>query len=300
MATLPALSANVAAASVQSQLANLANINTPAAAAPLSALALFVNGDIKGGAHAHAFRVATMRNAIEQALKGNADPMKEAAALADGKAKKARAYHAGFAAVQTEVLEGGAPNPAYCMARVQYKGALTLAENKGARELIADKTHHCAIAFFAAFDAVMAVKPVKKVAPVVAPVVAASAPVAAPAPVDAPALALAASAPVDAPEAEGESTYTEVELSVPDAVDTMLTMIKGGMLNTAELALLNAALTACAIDATSDYPTDAVMPTWQYAGFESAEAHRAHAQAKVLSALPAATAANIAAQHAAH
>ena len=54
----------------------------------VSLFAQFVQGDIKGGAHAHAFRTATIRSAIEQMFKGNYSTITEASTLTEGKAKR--------------------------------------------------------------------------------------------------------------------------------------------------------------------------------------------------------------------
>lgn len=214
---------------IASQLKNLPSVNAPTTAAPVHALARFVQGDIKGGAHAHAYRIDTIRTAIEQAYKGNTDALAEAAALSDGKAKKARAYHAGFAAVQSELIDG-AINPAYCMKRVPYMGKLTAPENKGARELIEQGTARSVAAFFAAFDAIMAVKPVPKAKTVPAPTPEPVAPVA-----DAvPALADDESDMVAELLALGQERI--------DMVAKVAAMIRGGELAEDELALLESAL----------------------------------------------------------
>lgn len=119
----------------------------------VSAFARFVQGDIKGGADAHAFRIETIRNAVEQMFKGNYDPINEAATLTEGKAKKARAYHAGFATFGKVGGEGEGD-----VRKVAYVGKLTANENKPARERIASLTEHHTAEFFRAFDKVMAEK----------------------------------------------------------------------------------------------------------------------------------------------
>lgn len=128
----------------------------------VSLFAQFVQGDIKGGAHAHAFRMATIRTAVEQMFKGNYSPIAEAAALTEGKAKKARAYHAGFATfgvVGTDTK------------KVDYVGKLDSVANKEVRAVIEQKTHAATAAFFVAYDAVMSEKaaPKAKTAPAPAP-----------------------------------------------------------------------------------------------------------------------------------
>lgn len=119
----------------------------------VSLFAQFVNGDIKGGQHAHAYRVATIQNAIEQMFKGNYSPITEAAALTEGKAKKARAYHAGFATFGVIGKD---------TKKVDYKGALNSADNKQVRDMIESQTKIATGVFFAAFDAVMAEKATPK------------------------------------------------------------------------------------------------------------------------------------------
>lgn len=113
----------------------------------VSSFAQFVQGDIKGGAHAHAYRISIIRLAIEQAFKGNYTPIGEASTLTEGKAKKARAYHAGFATFGADGIK-----------KVSYIGALNGNDNKAAREEIAAKTDAACNAFFVAFDAVIAEK----------------------------------------------------------------------------------------------------------------------------------------------
>lgn len=227
---------------IGSQLKNLPSVNNPTTAAPVHALARFVQGDIKGGAHAHAFRIDTIRTAIEQAYKGNTDALAEAAALSDGKAKKARAYHAGFAAVQSELLEG-AINPAYCMKRVPYMGKLSAPENKAARDLIEQGTARSVAAFFAAFDAVISVKPAPKAKTVPAP---------APAPVDAlPAI----SNDSEADDSDTVQAIMALEQERIDMVAKVVAMVRNGTLSAEELEALDMALTEAAVDPASAYPT---------------------------------------------
>lgn len=181
----------------------------------VSSLARFVQGDIKGGEHAHSFRKETITHAIEQMFKGNYSPITEAASLTEGKAKKARAYHAGFA---TFGVIGEDTK------KVAYSGALTLAGNAGARDQIASQTKVSAGAFFAAFDAVMAEKPVKKAAPVKAE--------AAPAPTPAPA---------QAPETESVQSGT-IELDT--LITTAIAALNGGMVDADLLEALGDAVRA--------------------------------------------------------
>lgn len=127
--------------------------------APVSSFARFVQGDIKGGEHAHAYRKEVIANAIEQAFKGNYSPITEAQSLTEGKAKKARAYAAGFAALGPI---GSTNADGVGVVKVAYKGALNAHENKVARDEIAAKTAASMCAFFVAFDAVMAEKAAPK------------------------------------------------------------------------------------------------------------------------------------------
>ncbi len=139
----------------------------------VSLFAQFVQGDIKGGTHAHAYRTATIRNALEQMFKGNYSPITEASSLTEGKAKKARAYHAGFATLGTIGTDSK---------KVDYKGKLDSADNKDVRAVIEQKTHAATVSFFVAFDAVMAEKAEPKAKTAPAPAVDAPAVDATPAP----------------------------------------------------------------------------------------------------------------------
>jgi hypothetical protein len=121
----------------------------------VSSLARFVNGDIKGGAAAHAYRKEIITTAVEQAFKGNYSPITEAKGLTEGTAKKTRAYAAGFAAL-------GPIGDVDGIIKVAYVGSLNANENKPAREMIAAKTAASVSAFFVAFDAIMAEKAEKK------------------------------------------------------------------------------------------------------------------------------------------
>lgn len=226
---------------IASQLKNLPSVNAPTT--PVHALARFVQGDIKGGAHAHAYRIDTIRTAIEQAYKGNTDALAEAAALSDGKAKKARAYHAGFAAVQSELIDG-AINPAYCMKRVPYMGKLTAPENKGARELIEQGTARSVAAFFAAFDAVISVKPVPKAKPVPAPEPVATSP--------------AVSNDAEADDSGTVQAIMALEQERIDMVAKVVAMVRNGTLSAEELEALDMALTEAAVQDDSSEDAAAI------------------------------------------
>lgn len=195
----------------------VAHVQTaPATKVAVSTFARFVLGDIKGGEHAKAYRTDTIRAAIEQMFKGNYSPITEAATLTEGKAKKARAYAAGFATfgvVGTDVK------------KVEYKGKLDSKENKEARDRIDSLTAHHTANFFIAFDAVMAEKPVKKAAPVAAP---------APAPEPAPEQA--------APADELESLRAELVAEQDEAVFKVVAMLKLGHLSAEHVDLIAATL----------------------------------------------------------
>lgn len=181
----------------------------------VSSLGLFVNGDIKGGAHAHAFRQSTIRLALEQVFKGNYSPMTEAMTLATGKAKKARAYAAGFATLGVVGQD---------TVKVNYVGALNSADNKAARDEIAQKTEAAFLAFFGAFDAVMAEKAEKKE----------SAPKATDAPVQ-------AAEPVTTGESEGAALH-DAAAAQDSAVRALIAMLNAGQLTGEQLDELGSAV----------------------------------------------------------
>lgn len=180
--------------------------------APESAIAQFVNGDIKGGESAHNYRMTVVESAIREAYKGNSRALIEARTFAEGKGKKAKAYAAGFDAV-------GIPS------RVQYVGKLDSEANEEARAAIASGVAASAFDFEAAFLTVMAVKPaarVKKTDP--APVVVTEATV--------------APEPTVAPEQE----VTVAELDVSDVMLAATNAISGGIASADEVAAIRAAL----------------------------------------------------------
>jgi hypothetical protein len=144
-----------------------------------SSFARAVQADIKGGAYADAHRLATVKAALQQAYQGNYSPMAEALQLADGKTKKARAWHAGLVAAgvtlddgavradyQTAadaMEQGGAPYIPAMVRKVPYVGALALPTNKPVRDIIGAAVEQSASLFAAAFAAVMAEKAERKV-----------------------------------------------------------------------------------------------------------------------------------------
>jgi hypothetical protein len=191
----------------------------------VSTLARFVQGDIKGGTHAHAYRMDTMRAAIEQAFKGNYSPITEAAALTEGKAKKARAYHAGFAALGGI---GSLDSKGVGVVKVAYVGKLDSNDNKAARETILSKTATACGLFFAAFDVVMAEKATPKAKPVAAP-----APAAAPATTEG-----------DAPAMDADTLRHDMAVEQEETVCKVAAMLNLGLLTGQQVDLLNSALAA--------------------------------------------------------
>lgn len=186
----------------------------------VSTFARFVLGDIKGGEHAKAYRMETIRAAIEQMFKGNYSPITEAATLTEGKAKKARAYHAGFATfgvVGTDTK------------KVTYVGRLDAADNKEARDRIESLTEHHTATFFAAFDAVMAEKAVKKSPPAETP---------APAPA---ASTVAEQAPA---EQDADDLRAELATEQEEAVFKVVAMLKLGHLSAEHVLLIETTLAA--------------------------------------------------------
>lgn len=185
----------------------------------VSSFARFVAGDIKGGAAAHAYRVEIIRSALEQMFKGNYQDIREAATLTVGKSKKARAYHAGFAAL-------GDIGTEETNSKVPYIGKLTAPENKPVREQIALRTEAATLAFFGAFDVVMAEKSEVKETKAKDTAPASDA-------------------------AQGTTGGDEVvvsEVKVADLVATLADLIKQNMLDDSELDMIRAALAAHAAD----------------------------------------------------
>lgn len=207
---------------------------TTVTAKPLvSVFAQFVQGDIKGGAAAHAFRTATLRTAIEQLFKGNYSPITEAATLTEGKAKKARAYHAGFATLGVVGTD---------TKKVDYVGALNSAANKAVRDVIEQQTHAATAAFFVAFDAVMAEKgePKAKTAP---------APTATPT-VTAPA--------TEAGELDADTLRHNMAVEQDNAVAQVVALLNLGMLTGEQVDLIDGALIA--LQVRNAMPAHAAQP----------------------------------------
>lgn len=182
------------------------------AKAPESAIAQFVNGDIKGGESAHNYRMTVVEAAIREAYKGNSRALIEARTFADGKGKKAKAYAAGFDAV-------GIPS------RVQYVGKLDSEANEEARAAIASGVAASAFDFEAAFLTVMAVKPAPRAKKTD------------PAPVE---VTTPAPAPAAEPAFEEETVVADLEVS--DVMLAATNAISGGIASADEVAAIRAAL----------------------------------------------------------
>lgn len=202
------------------------SIQTTHHAAPAqSQLARFVVADLKGGEQQHAFRMSLIESAIREALKGNYNPIREATEFAVGKARKAAAYQAGFAAIANAAAafhpdgweKGG-------IAKVAYTGKLDSSHNAEARAAIDLQTGVMSTAFesaFTAHDAKAAAEAKAKAAANKAKKQAAQ-----PAP----------EAPAPVPEA--------VELDVGDAVHAIAAALSSGALNVDEVTALRVALSA--------------------------------------------------------
>ncbi len=190
-------------------MAIIATQTTPTLA-PQGQLGRYVLADLKGGEVKHNYLMSVIATAIHEALKGNARDIKESIALTQGKAKKARAYHAGFAAIAD-------------LAPVKYTGKLDSADNKAVREAIATKAQALEFAFEGAYLVVVnepTVPKAKKTDP--APVKEVKA----------------------ATDAEGAPVMTvdTVVVDIAQAVDAVADALKLGMIESGELALLRLAL----------------------------------------------------------
>lgn len=177
----------------------------------LTRFQLFVQSDIIKGDAAKQYRRAVIADAVQQAFQGNADDIKQAATLAQGKTKISKAYHAGFAVLLSET------NDANCLTKVAYKGKLHLEANKGARDIIESRTLHSVNSFMKAFDTVMDAKPVRKVkeAPTAAPSVSADTS-------DTDSASASPSAPIEA---------TDTGLTMADMVRVVANALRTGMLD---------------------------------------------------------------------
>lgn len=184
--------------------------------APVSTVAQYVAGDIKGGESAHNYRMSVIEGALREALKGNSRPLMEAATFATGKSKKARAYAAGFGALNI---------PTEIPARVKYVGKLDAPENEAARAEILQRVAAMAFDFEAAFLTVISAPTEKK----------ASAPASAPA-TDATDATEASAA--DAPVAP----VAVAELLVSEVLESAVKAIAGGLAMDDEIAALEQAI----------------------------------------------------------
>ncbi len=190
-------------------MAIIATQTTPTPA-PQGQLARYVLADLKGGEVKHNYLMSVIATAIHEALKGNSRDIKEAIALTQGKAKKARAYHAGFAAIAD-------------LAPVKYTGKLDSADNKAVREQIATKAQALEFAFEGAYLVVVnepTVPKAKKADPSKVKEVKATT------------------------DGEGAPVMTvdTVVVDIAQAVDAVADALKLGMIESGELALLRLAL----------------------------------------------------------
>jgi len=204
---------------------------TTKAVAPVSKLALFVVGDIKGGKDAHTYRMSLIGNAIKQALQGNWQPMAEAQRLSTGDSQKARAYRAAFTAAGV-VQDASAPeyegNPDV-LRKVAYVGKLDAPENAPARKLISERAAVFTEAFSAAFLSTIEADKKAKADERAAAKAAAS---------DAP------EAGDKAPAAPAPAGMVVRELGVTESVQTVLMAIKAGTIDADDVAELLTAINA--------------------------------------------------------
>lgn len=187
--------------------------------APVSTVAQYVAGDIKGGESAHNYRMSVIEGALREALKGNSRPLMEAATFATGKSKKARAYAAGFGALNI---------PTEIPARVKYVGKLDAPENEAARAEILQRVAAMAFDFEAAFLTVISAPTEKK----------ASAPASAPATDATDATDATEASAADAPVAP----VAVAELLVSEVLESAVKAIAGGLAMDDEIAALEQAI----------------------------------------------------------
>lgn len=212
---------------IKSQLAALSG--TVPSAAPQSTLARHIAADLKGGETKHNYTMSVIAAAILQAYKGNLRDIPEAVKLCAGKSVKARAYLAGFQAVQESVRP------------VSYKGKLDSAENADVRDRIEGLARAAEFDFEAAYLAVFVNAKIESAANRKAKTV----------PVVAESVAPVAQAESDDSAVDaGES----VTVDIGTAVDAVADAIRFGMLNADELTLIRAAL------AMIDAPVNGYLP----------------------------------------
>lgn len=174
-----------------------------------SQLARYVQADIKGGDFKLSFLQSLITLAVTEAYKNNGRAITEAATFAQGRAKKARAYHAGLAAI-------GECKP------IAYKGKYDSADNAPIREEINLKAQAACARFTEAFNTVMAEK--------AAPKASKPAPEAAPEASAAPVMVL-----------DGDIVET-VEIDANAPVQVVADLLAGGMLSAADVLTIRAAL----------------------------------------------------------
>lgn len=205
------------ATAIKSQLETMSG-KTVTSAAPQSKLAMFVHAELKGGEAKRNFVMSIISSAIVQALKGNSRDIPEAIKFCAGKAKKARAFMAGFQAIAND------------LSPVKYEGKFDAATNAAARAEVVARSASLEFDFKAAYLSVMDEKPEPK-----AP--------------------KAKSATEGDATAEGDATTTtaapvatiNAERAVVDvaaAVDAVAAAMSSGLLDAAELQIIRMALMA--------------------------------------------------------
>lgn len=195
---------------MKSQIAQMSGV-IPATNKPNGMLSRLVQGEIKGGDAKVSFILSIVSQAVREAYKGNDRDIKAALTLCTGKAKKARAFHAGLVALGD-------------IARVVYSGKLDAADNAAARKEINDSTDAATERFKGAFATVMAEKAAPKAAKVETV---------------APAAAATEGTDSDVPSVD---TITVESVDVGAAVDAVAAAIQAGLLERDEITMIRAAL----------------------------------------------------------
>lgn len=207
-------------ASPQSQLAvmagNVATIN------PQGDTARFLLADIKGKDAAVAYRQSVIRTAVLELLKGNPRNLKEAAALLPqlGAGGKAKAYAAGFAVVAD-------------VQAIERTGKWMDSANADVRTQADTLADAYALQFISAYAAVLDGSAAKAAATRAANKAAKAA-----------AAASATPSETSDDNTPADAVSANMELSIGDVVDSVVSAIQQGMLSAEELVLIRAALAA--------------------------------------------------------
>lgn len=216
--------AAIQAVSPQSQLANQP-INKQAAT-PQGDTALFVLADVRGKDAAVSYRLSVIRTAVLECMKGNPRNLKEAIATTAtlGTSAKAVGYAAGFAVLaDVSAIERVAP---------KWMDAANAGIRTQADTLADALTQQFNSAYMAAVEAKAAKAKQTRETNKAAKEAAAAA------------LAAAQPAPAPAPAAEPAAEPAAVEVVVADVVAAAVNAINAGLLDSAELSALRAALAA--------------------------------------------------------